>query len=150
MTGSAPLFPKFFKENDPPEGGWMKRDHLRWNDVQMRWFEDHGCEWVKPSLDPGDFILWDSRAAHYGAGPMSSNKRMAVYTCYKPIKFLTEDQRLRKVEAFKRGYMTSHDPTDFVLKEEQMADWNILHPYGPPTVNKETQQAIGIIPYRKD
>lgn len=41
----------------------------------------------------------------------------------------------------------SHDPTDFVLKEEQMADWNILHPYGPPTINKATQQAIGMIPY---
>lgn len=41
----------------------------------------------------------------------------------------------------------SHDPTDFVLKEEQMADFNILHPYGPPTINKATQQAIGMIPY---
>jgi hypothetical protein len=29
-----------------------------------------------------------------------------------------------------------------------MADWNILHPYGPPTINKETQQAIGMIPYK--
>lgn len=41
----------------------------------------------------------------------------------------------------------SHDPTGFVLKEDQMVDWNGLHPYGPPTVSKATQQAIGLIPY---
>lgn len=41
----------------------------------------------------------------------------------------------------------SRDPTDFVLKEDQMADWNVLHPYGKPLIPKATQQAIGIIPY---
>lgn len=56
----------------------MKRDHLKWTDEQLQWFKDRGCEWVKPSLDPGDFILWDSRAAHYGAAPLRNNKRMAV------------------------------------------------------------------------
>ena len=56
-------------------------------------------------------------------------------------------QRERKVEAFKRGYMTSHDPTDFVLKDDQEAEWNILHPYGKPTVPLATQQAIGLVPY---
>lgn len=84
-------------------------------------------------------------------------------TCYKPIDFLTEEQRERKVEAFNRGYMTvklyiqvegflltyvqSHDPTDFVLKDGQMGDSNILFPYGRPTIDRATQQAIGIIPY---
>ncbi|KAF4474762.1 putative phytanoyl-CoA dioxygenase [Colletotrichum fructicola Nara gc5] len=152
MDGSAPLFEQYFKEHTPheylqPEGGWIKRDLFNWDDQTLKWFEERGCRWLKPTMDPGDFILWDSRAVHYGAAPINDNKRMAVYTCYKPIEFLSEEQRQRKVEAFKRGYMTSHDPTDFVLKEHQMAKWNILHPYGPPTVNKTTQQAIGIIPY---
>ncbi|KAI8312068.1 hypothetical protein K4K59_006424 [Colletotrichum sp. SAR11_240] len=147
MDGSAPLFEQYFKEHTPPEGGWIKRDLFNWDDQTLKWFEERGCRWLKPTMDPGDFILWDSRAVHYGAAPINDNKRMAVYTCYKPIEFLSEEQRLRKVEAFKRGYMTSHDPTDFVLKEHQMAEWNILHPYGPPTVNKATQQAIGIVPY---
>ncbi|KAJ0121515.1 uncharacterized protein J7T55_008679 [Diaporthe amygdali] len=148
MTGTAPLFEQYFKEHEPPEGGWVKRDLVDWTDKELQWFKDRGCEWVKPSMDPGDFILWDSRAVHYGAAPLGENKRMAIYTCYKPIEFLTEEQRERKVEAFKRGYMTSHDPTDFVLKEEQMADFNILHPYGPPTINEATRQAIGMIPYK--
>lgn len=33
---------------------------------------------MKPSMDPGDFILWDSRAVHYGAAPTGENKRMAI------------------------------------------------------------------------
>jgi hypothetical protein len=41
----------------------------------------------------------------------------------------------------------SHDPTDFVLKAGQMSESNILFPYGRPTINKATKQAIGIIPY---
>jgi hypothetical protein len=67
------------------------------------------------------------------------------------------------VEAFKRGYMTvsissdllqgqgltlqSHDPTDFVLKEDQDAEWNTLHPYGRPTIPLATQKAIGLVSY---
>ncbi|KAL4813452.1 hypothetical protein BDW67DRAFT_177894 [Aspergillus spinulosporus] len=124
------------------EGGWIKKDLFNWTDEQLQWFRDRGCEMLKPSTDPGDFILWDSRAVHYGAAPLAANKRMAI-----SVRLMTEEQRLRKVEAFKQGYMTSHDPTDFVLKEEQMADWDIRHPYGPSTINKETQQAIGLIPY---
>ena len=71
---------------------------------------------------------------------------------------------MRKVEAFKRGYMTvctatpklqpdlltlkqSHDPTDFVLKDHQEADWNILFPYGRPTISEATQKAIGLMSY---
>jgi len=74
-------------------------------------------------MDPGDFILWDSRAVHYGAAPTGANKRMAICKsckmaiivvvthcakdiCYKPAEFMTEEQRQRKVEAFNRGYMT--------------------------------------------
>lgn len=56
----------------------MKRDHLKWTDRQLEWFEQRGCKWEKPCLEPGDFILWDSRTAHYGAAPVGSAKRMAV------------------------------------------------------------------------
>jgi len=147
MSGTAPLFGKYFEEHQAPEGGYIKRDSYRWTDEELQWFKDRGCEWLKPSLDPGDFILWDSRSVHYGVAPTGNNKRMAVYTCYKPTEFMTEEQRLRKVEAFNRGYMTSHDPTDFVLKAGQMSESNILFPYGRPTIDKATKQAIGIIPY---
>ncbi|WVW84368.1 hypothetical protein I302_106402 [Kwoniella bestiolae CBS 10118] len=147
LSGSAPLFAQYFKEHSPPEGGWIKRDLFNWTEETLQWFYARGCKWVKPEMAPGDFVLWDSRAVHYGAHPELDNKRMAVYTCYKPAQFMSEEQRERKVEAFKKGYMTSHDPTDFVLKEDQFADWNILHPYGPPSINEATKKAIGIMPY---
>lgn len=37
---------------------------------------------------------------------LGSSLLIPTDTCYKPIEFLTEEQRERKVEAFKRGYMT--------------------------------------------
>jgi hypothetical protein len=147
MDGTAPLFEQYFREHAAPEGGWTKRDGFDWTDETLQWFKDRECAWLKPSMDPGDFILWDSRCVHYGAAPEGVRKRMAIYICYKPIEFLTDAQKERKIEAFKRGYMTSHDPTDFVLKEDQTAEWNILHPYGAPTVPLATQQAIGLVPY---
>lgn len=61
-----------------PEGDWVKRDLFDWTDEELQWFKDHGCESAKPSMDPGDFILWDSRAVHYGAAPLGQNKRMAI------------------------------------------------------------------------
>lgn len=33
-------------------------------------------------MDPGDFILWDSRAVHYGAAPLGTNKRMAIFQSF--------------------------------------------------------------------
>ena len=76
----------------------MKRDHLKWTDEQLQWFTDNGCKWVKPSLDPGDFILWDSREAHYGAGPMGTNKRMAVCT-YLSIDYVSAMADVRQTPA---------------------------------------------------
>lgn len=62
----------------PPPEGWTKRDGFRWTDETLQWFVDRGCEWVKPAMDPGDFVLWDSRTAHYGAAPMEEKKRFAI------------------------------------------------------------------------
>jgi ectoine hydroxylase-related dioxygenase (phytanoyl-CoA dioxygenase family) len=72
------MFEQYFKEHQAPEEGWIKRDLFLWEDEQLKWFEERGCEWVKPSMEPGDFVLWDSRAVHYGAAPLENNKRMAV------------------------------------------------------------------------
>jgi len=146
MRGTANLFDQYFKENkhlEPPEG-WLKRDGFRWTDETLQWFVDRGCEWVKPEMEPGDFVLWDSRTVHYGAAPLDDKKRFAIYICYKPDAFITPEQKAIKVEAFRRGYCTSHDPTDFVMKDEQEAEWNKNLPYGPPKLSEYTEKAIGI------
>jgi hypothetical protein len=56
----------------------MKRDGFRWTDDQLEWFKERGCEWVKPVMEPGDFVLWDSRTVHYGAAPREQKKRFAI------------------------------------------------------------------------
>lgn len=103
-----------------PENGWPKRDGFHWSNDQLQWFVNKGCEWVKPVMEPGDFVLWDSRCVHYGATPLDDKKRFAIckslplhvlssYStdiCYKPDGYMSEEQRERKVEAFKRGYCT--------------------------------------------
>ncbi|GFZ51910.1 hypothetical protein JCM24511_09680 [Saitozyma sp. JCM 24511] len=146
MRGTANLFGQYFEEHKHLEG-WTKRDGFRWTDETLQWFVDRGCEWVKPAMDPGDFVLWDSRTAHYGAAPMEEKKRFAIYICYKPDAYLTPEQRERKVEAFRRGYCTSHDPTDFVIKDNQEAEWNVHFPYGKPTLSEKTEKAVGLKAY---
>ncbi|ORX33296.1 hypothetical protein BD324DRAFT_654245 [Kockovaella imperatae] len=112
-------------------------------------------------MEPGDFVLWDSRTVHYGAAPLDANKRFAICKwrhqrlvlnlcvdiCYKPDANITPEQKARKVEAFKRGYCTSHDPTDFLVKDDQEAEWNKNLPYGPPRISEATEKAIGIRSY---
>ena len=89
MRGTANLFGQYFQEHhevgasfEPsspqPAEGWMKRDGYRWTETELQWFKDRGCEWVKPSMEPGDFVLWDSRTVHYGAAPLDDKKRFAI------------------------------------------------------------------------
>jgi hypothetical protein len=65
--------PQLLLAQDCPPG-----DHFRYTDEHMAWFKEHGCEWVKPSLGPGDVIFWDSRTAHTAAAPSGGKHRFAV------------------------------------------------------------------------
>ncbi|EJU04012.1 hypothetical protein DACRYDRAFT_105083 [Dacryopinax primogenitus] len=149
LKGSALLFERYFQEHKHLESPdkWLIRDGYFWDEAELKWFYDRGCEWVKPAMDPGDFVLWDSRQVHYGAFPKKQNKRFAIYICYKPMAFMTEEQKERKIEAFNRGYCTTHDPCDFLVKSNQEAEWNVNFPYAKPVINEQGQKAIGLIPY---
>ncbi|PQE08896.1 Phytanoyl- dioxygenase protein [Rutstroemia sp. NJR-2017a BVV2] len=76
----------------------------------MKWLEDHGCPWVKVCADPGDLIVWDSRAPHYNVPSTSKQDRMAVYTCYMPVAHATQEDLLRKKAAFEQFKGTTHWP----------------------------------------
>jgi len=148
MTGSVKLFTELweaFKFEKPD--GYDYHDHIRLDDAKMKWLEDRGCKVEKPCLDPGDFILWDSRTVHWGQAPTGGNPRFAVYVCYKPFDYMDEEQRELKKELFIKGWCTSHDPCTFIPKRDQDADWNINHPYGPPKLNDKALKAVGMIPY---
>jgi len=148
MKGSANLFGewvKAFNATEIPDRG--RGDHFRYHADDLKWYEDHGCEWVHPDLGPGDVVFWDSRTAHYGAAPTSTQPRMAVYSCYKPANLITPEQLKLKQEAFKRGFGTSHDPITFIWKENSEAPYNITFPYGKPVLSEKALKAAGMIPY---
>lgn len=44
----------------------------------LEWFYENGCEWIKPEMEPGDLVLWDSRTAHYNVPPLGEVDRCAV------------------------------------------------------------------------
>ncbi|KAJ6015937.1 hypothetical protein N7540_010528 [Penicillium herquei] len=76
----------------------------------MKWLEDHGCKWEKVCAEPGDLLLWDSRTPHYNLSPKSTQPRFAIYTCFMPVADATQDDLLRKKDAFERRVGTTHWP----------------------------------------
>lgn len=79
---------------------------------------------VKVVLDPGDLVLWDSRAIHCNCPPdRPSNdpdakmrlKRLAAYICMTPTALATDVEKLLKyrILAFQRGITTTHWPHEF-------------------------------------
>ncbi|KAH6898321.1 hypothetical protein B0T10DRAFT_504891 [Thelonectria olida] len=76
----------------------------------MQWLAEHGCEWVKVEADPGDLIVWDSRAPHYNVPVRGEQDRMAVYTCYMPVADASQEDLVRKKKAFEERVGTTHWP----------------------------------------
>ena len=76
----------------------------------MKWLEEHGCEWVKVCAEPGDLILWDSRAPHYNVPSTTKQDRMAVYTCFMPVADASQEDLVRKRDAWEKRLGTTHWP----------------------------------------
>lgn len=76
-------------------------------DRGMQWLKDHGLEWVKVCAEPGDLILWDSRLPHYNVPTQTQQDRFAVYTCFMPVADATQEDLIRKKDAFERMFSLS-------------------------------------------
>jgi hypothetical protein len=81
-----------------------------YTDNGMKWLEEHGCAWYKVEADAGDLIVWDSRTAHYNVPTSSDVDRLAIYTCYMPVSEATQEELLRKKDAFNNRLGTTHWP----------------------------------------
>ncbi|KAI6837313.1 hypothetical protein KC340_g4361 [Hortaea werneckii] len=117
MRGSAKLFNEFFaqkREQDdhedapPPEIKFM--DLFLFNKRDVKWFEDRGCTFDKIDMEPGDFVLWDSRTMHLGKFPEGDQIRHAKYICMTPRKFATEKALETKKYCFENFMGTTHWP----------------------------------------
>lgn len=122
MKGSAKLFNEFFAQDrtqddhedaPPPELKFM--DLFLFNQKDVKWFEERGCELVKINMEPGDFVLWDSRTMHFAKHPTGEQIRHVQYVCMTPRRFATPEALEAKKICFENYYGTTHWPHWYVL-----------------------------------
>ncbi|OJJ07528.1 hypothetical protein ASPVEDRAFT_88776 [Aspergillus versicolor CBS 583.65] len=120
----------------------------------MKWLADHGLEWVKVCAEPGDLIVWDSRVPHYNLPPKGENDRLAVYTCYMPVKEASGEDLVRKRGAFEERLGTTHWPnaahvgTNVAMRDGKRCPKTRDRPVQEPVLSERTFKLTGI-PYIK-
>ncbi|KAJ5761642.1 hypothetical protein N7533_003681 [Penicillium manginii] len=120
----------------------------------MKWLEDRGCTWEKISAEPGDLLLWDSRTPHYNLSPKNNQPRFAIYTCFMPVADATQDDLLRKKDAFDRRVGTTHWPnakhtgSNVAQRDGKEDPHNRDRPVNEPVLSERAFKLTGI-PYIK-
>ncbi|GAA6063887.1 hypothetical protein JCM10212_001369 [Sporobolomyces blumeae] len=80
------------------------------DESEMQWFYDRGCQLVKVCAEPGDLILWDSATIHQNYPPTGTRDRIVTYICMGPAELMTEEDKAVRKLAFEGGFGTSHAP----------------------------------------
>ncbi|KAJ5464414.1 uncharacterized protein N7458_000100 [Penicillium daleae] len=123
-------------------------------DRGMKWLEDRGCKWEKVCAEPGDLLLWDSRTPHYNLSPKNNQPRFAIYTCYMPVANATQDDLIRKKDAFDRRVGTTHWPnamhtgSNVAQRDGKEDPHNRDKPVNEPELSERAFKLTGI-PYIK-
>lgn len=66
------------------------------------------CPIVKPCLNPGDVLCWDSRVFHCNTPPLSSNMRMCIYISMQPRSGASSKELEKRIRLAEQGRMTGH------------------------------------------
>ncbi|GAA5973642.1 hypothetical protein JCM11641_005058 [Rhodosporidiobolus odoratus] len=106
MKGSSKLLKEYFDEVGRPPLRDGKIDWHSFEEEEMKWFFDRGCEWLKVCAEPGDLILWDSATIHQNCPPTGDRDRMVTYVCMGPASLMTEEDKEVRQQTFKEGYGT--------------------------------------------
>ncbi|KAJ5801383.1 uncharacterized protein N7518_003451 [Penicillium psychrosexuale] len=124
VKGSTKLMPEFVKTHSGEIGRetWGPSDWFGFDESEVKWFEERGCEILKVNAEAGDLILWDSRTMHFNCVPSSQNLRAVVYACYTPASFATPDVLQKKSEFFDQRIGTTHWPHDNLFTETSHAN----------------------------
>ncbi|BGP40255.1 hypothetical protein JCM10449v2_004213 [Rhodotorula kratochvilovae] len=111
LEGSNRLTNRFFVETGRTDTrSWGPIDWAGFNPDEEEWFFERGCKWIKVCAQPGDLILWDSRTMHMNCVPKGNTDRTITYVCMAPAKLMSEEDRIRRVEAFENHRGTTHVP----------------------------------------
>ncbi|KAL2824416.1 hypothetical protein BDW59DRAFT_180283 [Aspergillus cavernicola] len=156
MKGSTKLMPEFFETHPDVIGRstWGPTDWFGFDDKELQWFEERGCEVVKVCAEPGDVILWDSRTMHWNCVPTSQNLRAIIYACYTPAAFAGSEILRQKGEFFDERLGTTHWPHDnlFPSDEEQLRQGKKdtvkrVRPFEEPVETEQVLRLAGRLAY---
>jgi ectoine hydroxylase-related dioxygenase (phytanoyl-CoA dioxygenase family) len=81
MKGSHKLNDEFFKchsMDKKEKWGKVPDDWHGFDEDEVSWFEEKGCEIVKVEVGPGDLVIWDSRTVHYNVLPEGDQVRAVI------------------------------------------------------------------------
>lgn len=161
MKGSSRLFNEFFarpresfdhEDAPPPELEYM--DLFLFSQKDVKWFEERGCELVKINMEPGDFVLWDSRTMHYAKFPEGDQIRNVQYICMTPRKFANEDALKAKKECFEKWQGTTHWPhcnirptDDAPMRDGKPCPRNRTEPRDKPVITDQILRFAGVKAY---
>ncbi|KAL6916439.1 hypothetical protein ACHAP8_007733 [Fusarium lateritium] len=161
MKGSSKLFNEFFahkresadhEDAPPPEIKYM--DLFLFSEKDVKWFEERGCEMYKVNMEPGDFVLWDSRTMHYAKFPEGDQIRHVQYVCMTPRKFATEEALKAKAYCYNTFTGTTHWPhcNIRIAQEKPMRNGEICpkyrtEPFEKPEVTDQILRLAGVKSY---
>ncbi|EMD67092.1 hypothetical protein GGP41_007027 [Bipolaris sorokiniana] len=144
-------FHEQFKDEPNKIWAWTK-EWYGFTKEGMKWLEDKGCEWVKLNAEPGDLLLWDSRTPHYNLSPTGDRPRFCIYTCYMPVAEASEEDLLRKKDAFYTTQSTTHWPNAMhvgglpIIRGNEPCPYNTGKPRKSVELSKRGFELTGI-PY---
>ena len=91
-----------------------KKNWNKLNPEQTLYYKNKDCPVKRIKCPKGSLVLWDSRTIHCGQECLKSrekpNIRNIAYLCYKPRKFSSTKNNLKRVKAFEEKRMTTHTP----------------------------------------
>ena len=155
--GSSKLFGQFFKEFPPDRTkgplAALHYDFYPFQDADLKWYEERGCEIVKVCAEPGDLILWDSRQMHYAVFPETDMIRTIIYACYAPRSFASEEALAKKKEIFEKWEATTHWPYQEIhsqgkaMVDGKLHPWERTEPLEKPELTDKLLKLAGVIPY---
>ncbi|KAJ6079960.1 hypothetical protein N7467_009713 [Penicillium canescens] len=161
MKGSSKLFDEFFKHKresfdhedaPPPEIEFM--DLVLFSQKDVKWLEEQGCELIKVNMEPGDFVLWDSRTMHYARLPEGNQIRHVQYICMTPRRFATSEALELKKQCFESFTGATHWPHCNIrpTKEKPIHDGKVCpkdrnEPFEKPEVTDTVLKLAGVKAY---
>jgi hypothetical protein len=139
--GSHLIFDEFFKERRLEKG---PIDNWTTLDEHEAYSLGKTCPLVKPILEKGDMLFWDSRTVHSPSdGSNYEGGRFVIYLCYNKLWEKEGDQTFlnKKKQAFLACHASRHTPIPQSLFPKGP---RIYDPSKPPLYASFTKEQLGI------